>query len=223
MGKEQSWLKCIDAAGKGDITSTGERWSYPMAHHCCSTPAIADGLLFITDCATCFTASMRRPEPHWTHKLKREIWGLALVADGKCTWVPTVATSSSSAAPHEGTARHRPAGCAGRLHARRRKWCALRDHPPDPLRSTRKPPLKRHARPLILAGDTTALLHLTPLLFWHAKCTTLTEVQRHTEFQTDRQRDKRGWNCLVQRRLRTPASRWNAARLWPGCSGPRGG
>lgn len=83
-GKEQSWLKCIDAAGKGDITSTGERWSYSMAHHCCSTPAIADGLLFITDCAGLLHClDVETGTPHWTHKLKREIWGSPLVADGK--------------------------------------------------------------------------------------------------------------------------------------------
>ena len=83
-GKEQSWLKCIDATQTGDVTQSAERWSYTMAHHCSATPAIADGLLFITDCARllhCLDAETGTP--HWTHKLKREIWGSALVADGK--------------------------------------------------------------------------------------------------------------------------------------------
>ena len=83
-GKEKSWLKCIDATGQGDITPTGAMWSYEMAHHSCSTPAIADGLLFVTDCAGllhCLDAETG--QPYWTHQFKRDLWGSALVADGK--------------------------------------------------------------------------------------------------------------------------------------------
>jgi outer membrane protein assembly factor BamB len=83
-GKEKSWLKCIDATQQGDITETGELWSYPMDHHSSSTPAIFEGLLFVTDCAGllhCIDAETG--QPYWTHELKRQLWGSALVADGK--------------------------------------------------------------------------------------------------------------------------------------------
>jgi outer membrane protein assembly factor BamB len=83
-GKEKSWLKCIDATGEGDITESGMLWAYPMNHHSSATPAIADGLLFVTDCAGlvhCIDAETGTP--YWTHELKREIWGSTLVADGK--------------------------------------------------------------------------------------------------------------------------------------------
>ncbi len=83
-GKRQSWLKCVDATQTGDITETGEIWSYPMDSHSPSTPAIADGLVFVTDCrgvVHCLDAETG--EPYWTHELRREIWGSPLVADGK--------------------------------------------------------------------------------------------------------------------------------------------
>ena len=83
-GKKEAWLKCIDASKTGDITGSGEIWSYPLERHCCSTPAIHDGLVFITDCGGmvhCLDAETGRP--HWTQKTKGEIWASPLVADGK--------------------------------------------------------------------------------------------------------------------------------------------
>ena len=83
-GKEKSWLKCIDAGGEGDITATGERWAYPMNHHSASSPAIADGLIYVTDCAGLLhCVDLATGQPVWTHELRKEIWGSALVADGK--------------------------------------------------------------------------------------------------------------------------------------------
>lgn len=83
-GKEQAWLQCIDARGKGDITDGGLIWSYPLEPHCCSTPAIASGLVFVPDCSGklhCVDAATGKGV--WIHELRREIWGSALVADGK--------------------------------------------------------------------------------------------------------------------------------------------
>jgi outer membrane protein assembly factor BamB len=83
-GKPQSWLKCIDAAGTGDITKTGEIWSYPLTRHCMSTPAIWNGLVFIGDCGRrvhCIDAQTGRA--CWTHEARGEIWASPLVADGK--------------------------------------------------------------------------------------------------------------------------------------------
>jgi outer membrane protein assembly factor BamB len=83
-GKNKAWLKCIDANKTGDITGYGEVWSYPLEHHCCSTPAIYDGLVFAADCGRqihCVDADTG--QPYWTHETKGEIWGSTLVADGK--------------------------------------------------------------------------------------------------------------------------------------------
>jgi len=83
-GKREAWIKCIDATGSGDITGSGERWSYPVSRHCSGTPAIADNLLFITDCGGylhCLDAESGKP--YWTRKLGGEFWGSPLIADGK--------------------------------------------------------------------------------------------------------------------------------------------
>jgi outer membrane protein assembly factor BamB len=83
-GKEKAWLKCIDATGTGDITDKGELWSYPVQQHCCSTPAIWEGLAFVADCGRyihCVDAETGKP--YWTHESNGEIWASTLVADGK--------------------------------------------------------------------------------------------------------------------------------------------
>ena len=91
-GKNQAWLKCIDATkasrsgpdGTGDITATGEIWSYQLERHCCSTPSIYQGLVFVADCGGkihCVDAETGKP--YWTHETKGEIWASTLVADGK--------------------------------------------------------------------------------------------------------------------------------------------
>lgn len=83
-GKHQSWLKCIDAAKTGDITHTGQLWSYDLGRHCCSTPSIRDGLVYVADCdgkVHCVDADTGRP--YWVHDAGGEIWASTLVADGK--------------------------------------------------------------------------------------------------------------------------------------------
>ncbi|MHC4556152.1 MAG: outer membrane protein assembly factor BamB family protein [Planctomycetota bacterium] len=83
-GKHQAWLKCFDATGTGDITSSGTIWTYPVERHCCSTPAVHNGLVFVADCGRmvhCVDAETGKP--YWTHKTKGEIWASTLVADGK--------------------------------------------------------------------------------------------------------------------------------------------
>ena len=83
-GKNQAWLKCFDASGTGDITASGQIWTYPVVEHCCSTPAVHDGMVFVADCSGlvhCVDAETGKP--YWTHKTKGDIWASSLVADGK--------------------------------------------------------------------------------------------------------------------------------------------
>ena len=83
-GKREAWLKCIDATGQGDVTHTHQLWSYPLKEHCCSTPSIWNGLVFVADCGGylhCVDAETGRP--YWTHHLEGEVWASTLVADGK--------------------------------------------------------------------------------------------------------------------------------------------
>ena len=49
-GKHRAWLKCIDVTKTGEVTKDCEIWSYELQRHCCATPAIHDGLVFVGDC-----------------------------------------------------------------------------------------------------------------------------------------------------------------------------
>lgn len=83
-GKRQAWLKCIDADGEGDITGSGERWSYAIPRQSCATPAIINGLVFVTDDAGgvhCVDAETG--EGHWVHQVGRGLWSSCLGADGR--------------------------------------------------------------------------------------------------------------------------------------------
>ena len=83
-GKNEAFIKCIDATKTGDITKSGLVWSYPLERHVMSTPAIHDGLVFIADCGRkmhCLDA--QTGQPYWTHEIKGEAWASPLVADGK--------------------------------------------------------------------------------------------------------------------------------------------
>ena len=83
-GKDKAWLTCIKATGTGDITDSAVLWSYPVERHCCSTPAVHDGLVFVADCTGlihCVDAETGRA--YWTHDAQGDIWASTLVADGK--------------------------------------------------------------------------------------------------------------------------------------------
>lgn len=83
-GKNQAWLKCFDAGGTGDITHSGQIWTYPVEEHCCSTPSIYNEMVFVADCSGlvhCVNAETGKP--YWTHKTNGDIWASTLVADGK--------------------------------------------------------------------------------------------------------------------------------------------
>lgn len=83
-GKNEAWLKCIDATGTGDITREGAIWSYPLQKHVLGTPVLQDGLLYLADCGRrlhCVEAATGQPV--WTHEIKGDAWASPLVADDK--------------------------------------------------------------------------------------------------------------------------------------------
>jgi outer membrane protein assembly factor BamB len=83
-GKNEAWLKCIDATRTGDVTANGLVWSYPLQKHVMSTPAIWRGLAFIADCGRKFhCVDAQTGTPYWTHEIKGEAWASPLAADGK--------------------------------------------------------------------------------------------------------------------------------------------
>jgi outer membrane protein assembly factor BamB len=83
-GKKEAWLKCIDATKKGNITDTGEIWSIPLEQHSVSTPAISNGLIYVTDCGkNLHCIDLQNGKPYWSNKLKMDSWSSALVADKK--------------------------------------------------------------------------------------------------------------------------------------------
>ena len=83
-GKNEAWLKCIDATKTGDITTNGLVWSYRLEKHVMGTPAVADGLVFIADCGRKFhCVDAQTGRACWTHDINGEAWASPLVADGK--------------------------------------------------------------------------------------------------------------------------------------------
>lgn len=83
-GKNEAWLKCIDAKLTGDITTNGLVWSYPLQKHVLATPAVLGGLAFIADCGHRFhCVDATTGKPCWTHEITGEVWSSPLVADGK--------------------------------------------------------------------------------------------------------------------------------------------
>jgi outer membrane protein assembly factor BamB len=83
-GKNEAWLKCIDASKAGDVTKTAEIWSYRLEKHVLSTPAVYNSLVFIADCGRKFhCVDANTGAPLWTHDIKGEVWASPLVADQK--------------------------------------------------------------------------------------------------------------------------------------------
>jgi outer membrane protein assembly factor BamB len=83
-GKNEAWLKCIDATRTGDVTTNGLIWTYPLQKHVMSTPAVSKGLVFIADCGRllhCVDAT--NGTACWTHEIAGEAWASPFVADGK--------------------------------------------------------------------------------------------------------------------------------------------
>ena len=83
-GKNEAWLKCIDATRTGEISATGLVWAYPLEKHVLSTAAVQDGLVYIADCGRQFhCVDAGTGKPRWTHEIQGEAWASPYVADGK--------------------------------------------------------------------------------------------------------------------------------------------
>ena len=83
-GKNEAWLKCIDANKAGQGGTNAVIWSYPLERHVLGTPAVYRGMVFIADCGRmmhCVEAETGKA--YWTQELKGEVWASPLVADGR--------------------------------------------------------------------------------------------------------------------------------------------
>jgi outer membrane protein assembly factor BamB len=77
-GKNDAWLKCIDAAGKGEV------WSYPLDKHTLTTPVCFDGLVFAADTSRhIHCVEFTTGKPVWVQDTKGDFWASPLIADGK--------------------------------------------------------------------------------------------------------------------------------------------
>jgi outer membrane protein assembly factor BamB len=83
-GKNEAWLKCIDATGNGDVTKSAEVWKYPLGKHVLSTPAVFNGMVFIADTERivhCVDA--KNGKELWKHDCNGDFWASPYVADEK--------------------------------------------------------------------------------------------------------------------------------------------
>ena len=75
---------CIDGTGTGDISKTHELWRVDGIEAGYSSPAIADGRLYVVDsAANLHCLDGETGEVHWTHSLGTVGKGSPVVADGK--------------------------------------------------------------------------------------------------------------------------------------------
>jgi outer membrane protein assembly factor BamB len=74
----------IDATKRGDITTSGRLWHYDKIRRSISTPAVADGLVYISDFSGylhCIDA--KTGQQLWSHDMLAAIWGSPFVVDGR--------------------------------------------------------------------------------------------------------------------------------------------
>jgi outer membrane protein assembly factor BamB len=77
-------LNCIDPTKTGDISKTGQVWTFDQIGRSMSTVSVADGLLYVADFAGriyCLDADTGKL--NWTHDGQSALWGSTFVADGK--------------------------------------------------------------------------------------------------------------------------------------------
>lgn len=77
-GKQECRLKCFDASDGTEL------WSADLEKHSAATPAILNGLVYVTDCGKnlhCIDAETGKK--YWKQPMKQDAWGSALAADRK--------------------------------------------------------------------------------------------------------------------------------------------
>jgi outer membrane protein assembly factor BamB len=83
-GKNEAWLKCIDVKTLGNERRTNALWTYALEKHVMSTPAIYNGLVFISDCGRKMHGiDAATGQALWSDDIKGEAWGSSYVVDGK--------------------------------------------------------------------------------------------------------------------------------------------
>ncbi len=83
-GRGRGLLHCIDASKTGDITSTGNIWTYDGIERTIASVAIQDGLLYAVDLpGRVHCLDLATGKPYWVYETHAETWGTPLVADGK--------------------------------------------------------------------------------------------------------------------------------------------
>jgi outer membrane protein assembly factor BamB len=84
-GLRDGWLVCLDPSLEGDTTRTGGLlWAYDAIGSSSSTPAIADGLLYMADFdGYLHCLDVETGEPYWVASLGDPIWGSPLIVDDK--------------------------------------------------------------------------------------------------------------------------------------------
>jgi outer membrane protein assembly factor BamB len=88
-GRGRGALHCIDARGRGNITTSGRLWTYQDLDRSLSTVSVADALVYVSDVGGrlhCLDADTG--QCYWIHDTHAETWGSTLVADGK-VYMPT--------------------------------------------------------------------------------------------------------------------------------------
>jgi outer membrane protein assembly factor BamB len=85
-GEGVGMLSCIDPKGTGDISGKA-LWTFKGIERSISTPAVKDGLVYISDyTGRLFCLDAKTGKEYWKFDTKGHIWASPLVADGK-VWI----------------------------------------------------------------------------------------------------------------------------------------
>ena len=83
-GEGVGHIYAIDASKRGDITTSGRIWHNDKIRRSISTPAVADGLVYISDFSgylRCLDA--KTGQELWQHDMLAAIWGSPFLVDGR--------------------------------------------------------------------------------------------------------------------------------------------
>lgn len=81
-GKNISWLKCLSFSDGADKPVL--EWTCALGRHTLSTPAVADGLAYVSDSdGLVHCIDVKTGERVWSHEMSGPVWASPLVADHK--------------------------------------------------------------------------------------------------------------------------------------------